>query len=141
MSNTENEGLVGIGAALVGGAVRLSLTTVSIPLGFLPGETRRRVRTAIVEAARAMVAIPVEISNASERIVDGIFSGTESTLNVPNADQLSERARAFTSRLARAADEFGSSIGRVANQAVDSVERTVARVDEWVEKPSTTPKS
>ncbi|MEI6775401.1 MAG: hypothetical protein WCK70_00705 [Chloroflexales bacterium] len=141
MSNTENEGLVGVGAALVGGAVRLSLTTVSIPLNLLPDGTRRRVRTAIAEAARAIVAIHVEISNASERIVDDIFSGAESTLSLPNTDQISERARAFTARLSRAADEFSTSIGRVANQAVDGVERTVARVDEWVEKPSAAPKS
>ena len=95
-------------------------------------------RTAIAEAARAIVAIPVEISNVSERVVDDIFSGAEPTLNLnlPSTEQLGERARAFTSRLARAADEFGTNIGRVASQAVDGVERTAARVDEWIEKPS-----
>jgi len=136
MSNTESNGVFGIGAALVGGTVRLGLSTVSIPLSLLPIGTRKRVRTAIAEAARAIIAIPTEISNVSERVVDDIFSGAEPTLNLPSADQLGERARAFTSRLARAADEFGTSIGRVANQAVDGVERTAARVDEWVEKPS-----
>ncbi len=141
MSNVERDGLLGVGAALVGGTVRLGLTVVSAPLDLLPGETRRRVRTAIAEAARAMIAIPTEISNASERIVDDIFSGAEPSLNLPSVDLFGERARAFTARLARAADEFSTGIGRVANQAVDEVERTAARVDEWVEKPSSTPKS
>jgi len=143
MSNTERNGLFGVGATLVGGTVRLGLTATSIPLALLPSGTRRHVRRAIAEAARAIIAIPTEISNASERVVDNIFSGAEPTsgLNLPSADQLGERARAFTSRLARAADEFGSSIGRVATQAVDNVERTAARVDEWVEKPATPAKS
>jgi len=136
MSNTERNGLFGVGATLVGSTVRLGLTATSIPLALLPSGTRRHVRRAIAEAARAIIAIPTELSNASERVVDSIFSGTEPALNLPSADQLGERARAFTSRLARAADEFGTSIGRVANQAVDNVERTAARVDEWVEKPA-----
>jgi len=136
MSNTEQKGLLGVGAALVGGTIRLGLTAVSTPLVLLPIGTRRRVRNAMVEAARAIVAIPKEISVVSERVVEDVFSGAEPTLNLPSADKIGERARAFTDRLARAADEFGTSIGRVADRAVSDVERTAARVDEWVEKPS-----
>lgn len=136
MSNTERNGLFGIGAALVGGTVRLGLTAVSAPLILLPGGTRRHVRRAMAEAARAVIAIPQEISNVSERVVDDIFSGSEANINLPSTEQIGERARAFTERLARAADEFGTSIGRVANRAADEVERTAARVDEWIEKPA-----
>jgi hypothetical protein len=139
MSNTERDGLFGVGANVVGGAIRLGLTAASVPLVLLPGGTRRRVRRAIAESARAIVAIPQEISNISERVVDDIFSGAEPTLTLPSTERIGERARAFTERLSRAADEFGTSIGRVANRAVDEVERTAARVDEWVEKPTTPP--
>jgi hypothetical protein len=141
MSNTERNGLFEAGAALVGGSIRLGLTAASAPLILLPSATRRRVRHAIAEAARAIVAVPREISTVSERVVDDIFSDTEPTLTLPSTEQIGERARAFTERLSRAADEFGVSLGRAANQAVDGVERTAARVDEWVEKPSATPKS
>lgn len=135
MSNTERDGLSGVGAALVGSTIRLSLTAVSTPLVLLPGETRQRVRRAMAEAARAIVSIPKEISVVSERVVDEIFSGEEVNISLPSTEQLGERAKAFTERLARAADEFGKSVGRVANNAAESVERTVSRVDEWVEKP------
>ncbi|NNJ13033.1 hypothetical protein EKD04_022160 [Chloroflexales bacterium ZM16-3] len=139
MSNTERDGLFGVGAALIGGAVRLSLTAVSTPLILLPSNTRTRVRHAMAETARAIVAIPKEISTVSERVVDDIFSDTETTINLPSAEQIGDRARAFTDRLARAADEFGTSIGRVANRAADEVGRTATRVDEWIEKPTTPP--
>ncbi|MBX0330787.1 hypothetical protein K2Z83_24320 [Oscillochloris sp. ZM17-4] len=137
MSNTERDGLFGIGASLVSGTIRLSLTAASAPLIILPGETRRRVRRAMAEGARAIIAIPQEISNVSERVVDDIFSGAEPTLNLPSTEQIGERARAFTERLARAADEFGTSVGRIAGRAADGAERTAARVDEWIEKPAT----
>lgn len=141
MTNIKRDGLVGLGAALVGNATRLSLTAVSAPLIVLPSSTRLHVRRAVAEAARAIVAIPKEISVVSERVVDDIFSGAEpAQLSLPSVDKIGERARAFTERLARAADEFGTSIGRVADRAVDEVGRTAARVDEWIEKP-TTPKS
>jgi hypothetical protein len=140
MSNTERDGLFGVGASLIGGGIRLCLTTVSAPLVLLPDGTRIRVRRAMAEAARAVIAIPKEISAVSERVVDEIFTGTEPGITLPSTDQIGERARAFTERLARAADEFGTSIGRVANRAADEVERTAARVDEWIEKPAA-PKS
>ncbi|NTV65045.1 MAG: hypothetical protein HGA65_16165 [Oscillochloris sp.] len=135
MSNNEQNPLIGAGATLVGGTIRLGLTAISAPLIVLPAGTRRRVRNAVVEAARAIVAIPKEISVVSERVVEEVFSGAEPSLNLPSADKIGERARAFTDRLARAADEFGTSLGRAADRAVNEVERTAARVDEWVEKP------
>ncbi len=135
MSNTEQNPLIGAGAALVGGTIRLGLSAISTPLGLLPVTTRRRVRSAMVETARAIVAIPKEISVVSERVVEEVFSGAEPTLNIPTVDKLGERARAFTDRVARAADEFGTSLGRAADRAASEVERTAARVDEWIEKP------
>jgi hypothetical protein len=140
MSNTERDGLFEIGASFVGGTVRLGLSVATAPLILLPRGTRRRVRRAVAEVARAVVVLPKEISNASERVVDEIFSGAEPTLSLPSTERIGERARAFTERLARAADEFGASVGRAAERAADEVERTAARVDEWVEKPPTTPK-
>jgi hypothetical protein len=141
MSNTEQNPLIGAGAALVGGTIRLGLTAVSTPLALLPSSTRRRVRNAMVEAARAIIAIPKEISVVSERLVEEVFSGSEPSLNLPSADKIGERARAFTDRLAKAADEFGTSVGRVADRAINDAERAAARVDEWIEKPGGTPKA
>jgi hypothetical protein len=137
MSNTERDGVFEIGAAFVGGAARVGLTAASAPLILLPRGARRRVRRALAEVARAIVVLPKELASVSERVVDEIFTGAEPTLNLPTTEQIGERARAFTDRLARAADEFGISVGRAANQAADGVERTAARVDEWVEKPTT----
>lgn len=142
VARTERDGVFEMGAAFVGGAARIGLTIASAPLVLLPRGSRRRVRRAMVEVARAVVVLPKELANVSERVVDDIFTGPAPTLNLPNLpspDRIGERARAFTERLAKAADEFGASVGRAANRAADGVERTAAKVDEWVEKPPTTP--
>ncbi|MBP1464618.1 hypothetical protein EYB53_002740 [Candidatus Chloroploca sp. M-50] len=139
---TERDGVFEMGAAFVGAAARIGLTIASAPLVLLPRGSRRRVRRAMVEVARAVVVLPKELANVSERVVDDIFTGPAPTFNLPNLpspDRIGERARAFTERLAKAADEFGASVGRAANRAADGVERTAAKVDEWVEKPPTTP--
>jgi hypothetical protein len=137
----ERDGLFEIGAAFVGGGARLFLTVASAPLILLPRGSRRRVRRAMAEVARAVVVLPKELAGVSERVVDEIFSGTATTPTLPSPERVGERARAFTERLARAADEFGQSVGRAAERAADEVERTAARVDEWVEKPPATPKA
>lgn len=138
MSDKERDGLFEIGAGFVGSTARIGLTVASAPLTLLPRGPRSRVRRAMAEVARAVVVFPKELSKVSERVVDDIFTGTEPTITLPSGEQIGERARAFTDRLARAADEFGKSVGRVANSAADGVERTAARVDEWVEKPGST---
>jgi hypothetical protein len=139
MSNQERDGLFEIGAAFVGGAARIGLTVASAPLILLPRDARRRVRRAMAEVARAVVVLPKELAGVSERVVDEIFTGGEPKVNLPSADRIGERARAFTERLSRAADEFGSSVGQAVERTADDAERAAARVDEWVEKPPTTP--
>lgn len=139
MIRGERDGLFEIGAAFVGGGARLFLTVASAPLILLPRASRRRVRRAMAEVARAVVVLPKELAGVSERVVDEIFTGAPTTL--PSPERVGERARAFSERLARAADEFGHSVGRATERAADEVERAAARVDEWVEKPPTTPKA
>jgi hypothetical protein len=136
-TRADGDGLFELGARLVSGVVRLGLTVVSLPLGILPRNTRVRVRRGIAELARGAIALPKELADISERVVDDIFSGTAPAL--PSAETISNRARAFTERLSRAADEFSSSVGQAAGRAVDGVERTAAKVDEWVEKAPKTP--
>jgi hypothetical protein len=138
-TRVERDGLFEIGAAFVGGAARLGLTVASAPLILLPKGSRRRVRRAMAELARAVVALPRELAGVSERVVDDIFSGSGGTPSLPSAERIGERARAFSERLSRAAEEFGSAVGRVTERAADSTERAAARVDEWVEKPVKTP--
>jgi hypothetical protein len=136
----ERDGLFEIGAAAVGGGARLFLTVASAPLVLLPRGPRRRVRRAMAELARAVVVFPKELADVSERVVDDIFTGNGTTsVNLPSAERVGERARAFSERLSRAADEFSTSVGRAAEAAADDVERTAARVDEWVERPPRTP--
>lgn len=137
-TRVERDGLFEIGAAFVGGAARLGLTVASAPLILLPKASRRRVRRAMAELARAVVALPRELAGVSERVVDDIFSGNP-TPRMPSTERIGERARAFSERLSRAAEEFGSAVGRVAERTGDEAERAAARVDEWVEKPAKTP--
>jgi len=137
----ERDGLFEIGAAFVGGGARLFLTVAAAPLILLPRASRRRVRRAMAEIARAVVVLPKELAGVSERVVDDIFTGAPMNMNMsmPSADVVGTRARAFSERLSRAADELGSTVGRVADRAADQVERGAARVDEWVERPPRTP--
>jgi hypothetical protein len=138
MSNKEErDGLFELGAAFIGGTARIGLTVASAPLILLPRNSRRRVRRAMAEVARAVVVFPKELASVSERVVDDMFTGSAPALNLPSPERVGERARAFTERLARAADEFGSSVGRATNRAADQVEKAAAKVDEWVEKPTT----
>jgi hypothetical protein len=138
-TRVERDGLFEIGAAFVGGAARMGLTIASAPLILLPKGSRRRVRRAMAELARAVVALPRELAGVSERVVDDIFSGTATTPRMPSTERIGERARAFSERLSRAAEEFGSAVERTAERAADETERAAARVDEWVEKPAKTP--
>ncbi len=140
ITRTDREGLFELTAVLVGGLTRVGLSIAAIPLILLPKNSRRRARRAMAEFALAAVALPKELTAVSERVVDDLFSGTGvSGPSLPSPQQLTDRARAFTERLARATDEFGASLGRAAGRAADQVERTAAKVDEWVERPPQTP--
>ncbi len=135
MARRDMDGLFEMAAGFVGGAARIGLTVASAPLILLPRGSRRRVRRAMAELARAVVAFPRELANVSERVVDDIYAnGGPTTANLPSVGDVRDRARVFGERLSRAADEFGTTVGRVGTQAADATERAAARVDEWVEK-------
>lgn len=134
MSDREREGLFELTASFVGSATRMGLMVASAPLVVLPTASRRRVRRAMAEVARAIVSVPREMTVVSERVVDEMFTGAAETPALPSADRMGERARAFTERLSRAAEEFGASVSRASSRAADEVERQAAKVDEWVEK-------
>ncbi|MEI8167963.1 MAG: hypothetical protein WCG26_16385 [Chloroflexales bacterium] len=136
-TRADDDGLFEMGVRLVTRVVHTGLNVVSSPLSILPPNTRVRVRRGIAELARGVIALPKELADISERVVDDIFSGTPPTL--PSTETISNRARAFTERLARAANELGTSVGQVAGRAVDGGERSAAKVDEWVEKAPKTP--
>lgn len=130
---TERDGLFEMAAGFVGGATRLSLSLASLPLTVLPSASRRRARQAIAEVARAIVSVPKEIGSIGERVVEEIYEGGDVKLNLPNVGDIADRARNFTERLSRAAEEFGAGVGRVADRAGSDIERVAAKVDEWTE--------
>lgn len=134
-SRRELDGIFELGAAFVGTTARLGLTIFSAPLILLPKGSRRRVRRAMAEVARAVVALPRELANVSERVVDDMYSGNNTpSVEMPSGADLRNRARAFTERLSRAADEFGSAAGRAVERTADNAEEAAAKVDEWVER-------
>lgn len=137
----ELDGLFELSASFVGSASRLGLMILSAPLVFLPRASRRRVRRAMAEVARAVVALPRELTDVSVRVVDEIFTGEPMRVNLPSPERVGERAKAFSERLSRAAEEFGTSMTRAVDRAADDVERATARVDEWVEQAPRTPQA
>lgn len=137
----ELDGLFELTASFVGAAARIGLQIASAPLILLPRASRRRARRALAELARAVVALPRELTDVSVRVVDEIFTGEPTRVNLPSPERVGERAKAFSERLARAAEEFGTSMGRAVDRAADDVERATARVDEWVEQAPKTPKA
>jgi len=130
----EGNGLFGLITGLAGGVVRFGLTLISVPLVVLPRQSRRRVRRAIAEMVRAVVALPRELGNLSVRVVDDIFDGSGNGGATIGIDEIGERARNFTDRLVRAADDLTGTVGRAAKGAVDNAEKAAAKVDQWVEK-------
>lgn len=132
-TRTERDGLFEMAAGFVGGATRLSLNLASVPLVLLPTGSRRRVRRAMAEVARAIVALPKEVGSIGERIVDEMYEGGDVKFTLPSVGNIADRARNFTERLSRAAEEFGAGVSRAADRAGESVERAAAKVDEWTE--------
>jgi hypothetical protein len=135
----ERDGLFEFAASVVGNTARLGLTVASAPLVLLPSNSRRRVRRAMAEIARAVVVFPKELAAVSERVVDEAFSGTATmpSVTLPNPAEIGDRAREFTQRLGKAAEELTTSFSRVAGEVADQVEKSAAKVDEWVDKPTT----
>lgn len=115
-------------AGLVGDVTRIGLDVVTAPLVVLPTHTRHRVRRALGEVALAVLSIPREVSNISDRFLDRIYEGSGS-----GGETLTERARDFTDRLSRAAEDFSSTVRTATERTGGAVERASERVDEWVE--------
>jgi hypothetical protein len=137
----ERDGLFEFAASVVGNTARIGLTIASAPLVLLPSNSRRRVRRAMAEVARAVVVFPKELAAVSERVVDEAFSGNGSmpsmpSVTLPNPAEIGDRAREFTQRLGKAAEELTTSFSRVAGEVADQVEKSAAKVDEWVDKPA-----
>lgn len=136
VAREDQDGVFEFTARVVGGGVRTGLNVASVPLVLLPKEPRRRVRRAMGEVALAIVSLSKDIGRFSERVVDEIYAeGQPEMPNMPRPEAIGERARDFTKRMSRAAEEFTSSFTGASRRAGDSVERAAARVDEWVEKP------
>lgn len=133
VSRDEGDGLFEMAASFVGSASRVSLSVASVPLVLLPKASRRRMRRAMAEVARAVVAVPRELTDASVRVVDKLFD-SEEKLELPRVEEFTDRARGFTERLSRAAEEFGASFGRATRRAGSTAGQAAAKVDEWVEK-------
>ncbi|MCU0491582.1 MAG: hypothetical protein MUD01_08340 [Chloroflexaceae bacterium] len=138
----DRDGLFELAASFTGSASRMALMLLSAPLILLPKGSRRRVRRAMAEIARATVALPRELTNVSLRVVDDIFEGgnmgmvgvSGSGSGSRATDTFAERARNFSDRLSRAADEFGAGVRSMGSRAADEVEKAAGRVDEWTEK-------
>ena len=127
-----------LGVKLLGGVTRLTLTVVAVPLILLPKPARVRVRRGLVELTRGFVALPKEVSEISSRVIDEVLNAGPPSLpslpSLPTIQELKDRARSFTDRVARAADEFGTGLERAAVRGASDVERTTVKVDEWVDR-------
>ncbi len=124
-----------LAVGLVGNVTRVALTVVSVPLVVLPQESRQRVRKAVADASLAIVALPRELSDMGEKLVEQAYEGKIEAPQLPRVEEVTDRVRNFTERMGRAAQEFTSSVANATSRAGDAVEQTAARVDEWVEKP------
>lgn len=128
------DGLFEYGTAIVGTAARLGMTFASIPLTLLPSGSRVRVRRAMAEVARGAITLPKELASASDRVMDEVLGGTALSLSPSSPGSVGERARVFTGRLVRAAEDVTVSVSRAAAQVVtltaDQVERAAARIEE-----------
>lgn len=111
---------------LVDGIVRGGLSIVSIPLGLLPAESNKQIRQAVANVADAVLEVPKELSKASENLVEQVMSGS-GEISLPRVEEIGERAREFTDRMAKAAQDVGNAVTTTVNSSTE-------KVDEWVDK-------
>jgi hypothetical protein len=145
------EAPIGMITGLVDGLIRNALGIVSIPMNVLPEDARQKARMAVCEAATAVLAIPKEASKWGENAIDQIYGSDEPTIELPRVEEIAERAREFTDRIARATQEVGNAVTSTANAVADSVAPAAAgstggtatsapaatgskSKDQWVEK-------
>lgn len=118
---------------LVDGIVRGGLSIVSIPLGLLPAESNKQIRQAISNVATTVLEVPKELSKASEGFVDQIMSGS-GEIRLPRVEEIGERAREFTDRMAKAAQDVGNAVTTSVSSATEGAGQADKKVDQWVEK-------
>lgn len=111
---------------LVDGIVRGGLSIISLPLGLLPAESNKQIRQAVANVATTVLEVPKELSKASENFVDQIMSGS-AEISLPRVEEIGERAREFTNRMAKAAQDVGNAV-------TTTVSSSTEKVDEWVDK-------
>jgi hypothetical protein len=95
----------------------------------LPTETNQQVRQTICNATTAIMDVPREISRTAQGVVDQAFSGS-GEISLPRFEEVGDRVRDFTDRMAKSAQEVGNAVSGGAKDAPASG----GKVDEWVEK-------
>jgi hypothetical protein len=118
---------------LVDGVVRGGLNIVSLPLGLLPAETNQQIRQTISNATTAVMDVPREISRTVQGVVDQAFSGT-GEVSLPRFEEIGDRVRDFTDRMAKSAQEVGNAMSSGISGATKDATTAGGKVDEWVEK-------
>ncbi len=114
---------------VVDGVVRGGLNIVSLPLGLLPTETNQQVRQTICNATTTIMDVPREISRTAQGVVDQAFSGS-GEVSLPRFEEIGDRVRDFTDRMAKSAQEVGDAVTGEAKETPAAG----GKVDEWVEK-------
>jgi hypothetical protein len=130
----EGGGLLGAAADATGKAFRFSLNMLSMPLLILPGQSRRHARKAMGEFAMSVMVLPKEFANSTERVVERLAGEEPSSIALPRAEEISERARTFANRMIRTAEEFSAGVVSASQKVGDAAEQTASKVDDWVQK-------
>jgi hypothetical protein len=115
------EAPIGMMTGLVDGLIRNALGIMSIPMNILPEDARQQARMAVCEAATAVLAIPKEVSKWGENAVEQIYGSDEPTIQLPRVEEIADRAREFTDRIARATQEVGNMVTSTASAVAGSV--------------------
>jgi hypothetical protein len=131
----EGPGLLGSAAEATGKTFRFTLNVLSMPLMILPGQSRRHARKAMGEFAMSVMVLPKEFANSAERVVERL-AGEEpgGSMAMPRAEEISDRARSFTNRMIRTAEEFTAGVVNASQKVGDAAEQTASKVDDWVQK-------
>jgi len=134
--DSAGQGLIGMAAVATGKIFRFSLNVLSLPLLMLPGNSRRHAQKAMGEFAMAILVLPKEFAATSERVVDRLMGEDSSKIAWPRAEEITERARSFASRMMRSAEDFSAGVVSASQKVGDAAEQTASKVDEWVQKKS-----
>mgnify|MGYP006302379481 CR=1 FL=1 len=120
---------------LVDGVVRTGLSIASIPLGVLPADTNQKIRGAVSDVTNTVMDVPRGLSNTAQNVVDQAFGGSGKELEFPRIEEIGDRVREFTDRMAKSAQEVGNAVSSsVSGSAGSGEKKSGEKVDEWVEK-------